>query len=81
MLILTVTLVLRLSEVTKSSVHSAKAHVSLYCVLQMVIFEVGDHPPAGVEIHGTIKLPYAANVTTFDKATLAAMKKSVEPFI
>lgn len=48
---------------------------------QMVVFEVGDHPEAEVERHGTFQLPYTGVTKAYSKDELASLKKTVEPFL
>ena len=49
--------------------------------MQIVVFEVGDHPPAGRDHKGNFGLPYVTHKNDFDQAELKRLKKAVEPFL
>ena len=55
--------------------------LSCATVAQMAVFEVGDHPAAARDTLGNFTLPYFGDAETYDKAALARMKKTVEPFV
>lgn len=50
-------------------------------MMQMVVFERGDHPRARTRKRGTVELPYTGKPADFNEAELARLKRIAESFL